>query len=314
MNDNDAALLLYRKSDSWGEFVFDWAWADAWQRAGHRYFPKLVSAIPYSPVSAPKVIGNPARTPGLLAAALDLAARNGDSGVHLLFVDPDLADAATEAGFVLRHDCQFHWHNRGYGDFDEFLATLRARKRKDLRKERARVQTSGLSFRQLGGDQIDAALWRHIHELTEHSFLIRGNRHYLNADTYRLMGERLGAAVQVFLAEDDGVPVAAALCLRGTDRLYGRYWGSTINLPGLHFELCYYQGIDYCIEHGLAAFEPGAQGEHKLARGFDPVRTTSAHWLADPAFREAVTAWCERERAMVERYLETATEHTPYRR
>lgn len=314
-----AILPLYLKDDSFGEFVFDWAWAEAWHRAGRSYYPKLVGVVPFSAVTAPKLLVHPhtdtalART-ALIGAARDLTGTIGVSSLHLLFIDDALAAVAESLGFVLRHDCQFHWHNRGYGNYEDFIATFRSAKRKQARKERARVAASGLVIRRHGGASIGAALWSRLHALTARSFLRRGNLPYLNATAFQLLGERLGDALQAVVAWDGDEPVACALFFEGPDVLYGRYWGTIRELPGLHFELCYYQGIDYCIERGLARFEPGAQGEHKLVRGFDPVRTTSAHWIADPAFRQAITTWCEHERTMVARYLEAAAEHTPYRR
>ncbi len=305
-------LPLYLKDDSFGEFVFDWAWAEAWQRLGLRYYPKLVAATPYSPVSAPRFLGD--ERDALIDAAITEAKSLGVSTLHFLFLADDAATALAERGFLLRNDCQFHWRNRGYGDFDDFLATFRSSKRKDLRKERRKVADAGLEIRRHAGSTIDAALWARIHALTARSFQLRGNPPYLNARCFELLGERLGDQVQVFLAWDGESPVACALCFEGAGRLYGRYWGAQVDIPGLHFELCFYQGIEYCITKGLDAFEPGAQGEHKLARGFEPTRTTSAHWIAEPSLRVPVEAWCERERAMVEQYVEAAAHHLPFHR
>ena len=307
-----AALPLFEKHDSFGEFVFDWAWADAWQRAGRDYYPKLVAAVPFSPVSAPTVLGQPADA--LIDAALAHLDDGRYSSLHCLFIDEALADVLAARGFVLRHDCQFHWHNDGYADFDDFLARFRSSKRKELRRERRQVAASGLALRRHAGSTIDDALWDRLHALTARSFERRGGLPYLNADAFRLLGARLGDALQAFVAWQDDEPVACALCIESADALYGRYWGATVDVPGLHFELCYYQGIEHCIARGLARFEPGAQGEHKLARGFDPVRTCSAHWIAEPALLAPVRDWCRREREFTERYLAAAARHTPFHR
>ncbi len=314
-----AALPLYLKEDSFGEFVFDWAWAEAWHRAGRRYYPKLVGVVPFSAVTAPKLLVHPdadaalARR-ALLGSALELTEGIGASSLHLLFIDDGLADAAEAMGFSVRHDCQFHWHNRGYGSFDDFLGAFRSAKRKQVRKERAGVADSGLTIRRHGGASIDGALWSRLHALTARTFLLRGKPPYLDATAFRLLGERLGDALQAFVAWDGDEPVACALFFEGPDVLYGRYWGTNRDVPGLHFELCYYRGIDYSIERGLSRFEPGAQGEHKLTRGFDPVRTVSAHWIAEPALRRPVAAWCAREREAVTEYITMAAGHLPFRR
>ncbi len=314
-----AILPLYLKSDSFGEFVFDWAWAEAWRRAGLDYYPKLVAATPYSPVGAPKWLVRPGADPelarkALAAGALELAEAIAVSSLHFLFVDEPLAAVLEARGFIMRNDCQFHWHNRGYDSFDAFLARFRASKRSQLKRERRKVAESGLTIRRHGGASIAPDLWDRLHALTARSFMIRGNLPYLNAECYRLLGERLGDALQAFVAWDGDEPVACALCLQGRDVLYGRYWGATREIPGLHFELCYYQGIEHCIVEGIARFEPGAQGEHKLARGFDPVRTVSAHWIAEPSLRGPVADWCARERDAVDSYLRVAEDHLPFRR
>ena len=314
-----AALPLFEKHDSFGEFVFDWAWAEAWHRAGRAYYPKLVAATPFSPVGAPTVLVAPdvdhdVTAAELVEAATGIAERDGLSSLHVLFIDDALAESLAARGFALREDCQFHWHNPGYADFDAFLARFRSSKRKELKRERRQVDDSGLVIRRHAGSTIDAELWARLHALTARSFWQRGHAPYLDADAYRLLGERLGDALQAFVAWHGDEPVACALCVRSDDTLYGRYWGASVDVPGLHFELCYYQGIEYCIVEGLARFEPGAQGEHKLARGFDPVRTRSAHWVADAALRAPIADWCRRERAYTERYLAAAARHTPYRR
>ncbi|MEX0900143.1 MAG: GNAT family N-acetyltransferase [Gammaproteobacteria bacterium] len=313
------ALPLFAKHDSFGEFVFDWAWADAWQQAGRNYYPKLVAAVPFSPVGAPTLLTHPGAeeigiADSLIDAALARVADESLSSLHLLFIDDAIADRLAARNFILREDCQFHWHNDGFRDFDDFLARFRSAKRKEVRRERRQVAQSGLTLRRHPGSTVDHALWDALHALTARSFYLRGSTPYLNAAAFRALGTQLGDAMQAFVAWNGDEPVACALCVQSTDALYGRYWGACEEVPGLHFELCYYQGIEYCIERGLLRFEPGAQGEHKLARGFDPVRTRSAHWIADSALRAPVDDWCRRERDFTKRYLAAAARHRPYHR
>ncbi|MFN2301310.1 MAG: GNAT family N-acetyltransferase [Gammaproteobacteria bacterium] len=308
-------LPLYLKHDSFGEFVFDWAWAEAWHRAGRAYYPKLIAATPYSPVGAPKLLLSAgADAQPIVDAALGLVEDLDASSLHWLFVEDALTQVLVESSHLLRNDCQYHWQNDGYRDFDDFLTRFRSAKRKALRRERKLVAASGLVIRRHSGTEIDDALWTRLHALTARSFHLRGNPHYLSAACYRLLGERLGDAVQAFVAWDDDRPVACALCIDSNDVLFGRYWGAEVNVPGLHFELCYYQGIEYCIERKRMRFEPGAQGEHKLARGFEPVRTVSAHWVRDGELRAPVADWCRREREMVADYMESARNHLPFHR
>lgn len=314
-----AAAPVYLKHDSRGEFVFDWAWAEAWHRHGLPWYPKLVAAAPFSPVGAPKMLLDPGHDAGplrraLVQAAVDEARARGLSSLHWLFVEADEADALAEAGHLLRRDCQFHWCNDGYAGFDDFLARFRSARRKEVRRERRRVAASGLVIRRHGGDEIDPALWRRLYGLLARTFMVRGHMPYLDAGCLILLGERLGGALQAFVAWDGDEPVACALCLHDGETLYGRYWGSSRPVPALHFELCYYRGIEYCIETGLKRFEPGTQGEHKLARGFEPVLTRSAHWVAEAALRPALEQWVQREAGMVARYADAAREHLPFRR
>jgi predicted N-acyltransferase len=213
-----------------------------------------------------------------------------------------------------RHDCRFLWHNRGYRTFDDFLATFRADKRKKAKRERRKVAESGVAFRSLAGEDIDAGLWHTIFGFSERTFLRHGNGHYLNVEFLLRVSAALPGAVVVKVAERAGTPVAAAIFFAGGGWLYGRYWGSAVQEDSLHFEACYYQGIEHCIEHGLQFFDPGTQGEHKLARGFEPTRTTSAHWLEHAGFRNAVARYLERERAAVDDYIEAARQHLPFQR
>lgn len=312
------ALPLYLKTDSWGEFVFDFAWADAYRRAGLAYYPKLVAAVPYTPVTGPRLLTAGSRDPAqsmaaLLAGARELAAERRASSVHLLFPPPVEIDALKDHDLLLRKDCQFHWHNPGYSDFDEFLGTFTAMKRKKVKRERRRVKEAGVSFRTLSGTDIDHETWQQIMPLYASSFWRRGREPYLNGDFFLEVARTLPEHLVVVLAEFGGEPIAVAICFRSADTFYGRYWGSSGHYHSLHFETCYYQGIDYCIAHGLAHFEPGTQGEHKISRGFVPTETWSAHWLSHPQFAAAVDDYLERERAHIDDYMAVVREHMPYR-
>lgn len=320
-----AAVPQYLKTHSWGEFVFDWSWAQSYQRSGLEYYPKQLSAIPFTPVTGPRFLlaVEPTDPDGeaaielrdlLAGLLLDTAQHSGASGAHVNFtLDCDQA-ALERAGFLRRHDCRFLWHNRGYRTFDDFLATFRADKRKKAKRERRKVEESGVAFRSLRGEQIDAALWRTIFGFSERTFLRHGNGHYLNLEFLLRVSAALPGCVVVKLAERAGEPIAAAIFFAGGDWLYGRYWGSATQEDSLHFEACYYQGIEHCIEHRLQFFDPGTQGEHKLARGFEPTRTTSAHWLEHQGFRDAVSRYLEREREAVDDYIATARTHLPFQR
>ena len=311
------ATPLYLKFNSYGEFVFDWAWADAYERSGRRYYPKLVSASPYTPATGPKLLAHPDAPPGtrrlLLAAALELAAQLGVSSLHWLFTPREEAELLEGAGLARRTGCQFHWTNRGYRDFDDFLASLTAAKRKNIRKERRRVAEAGVTFRLLDGHAASPADWAVFHTLYESTFDRRGGIPTLSLGFFRSIAQAMPESVLLVMADHGGAPVAAAFCLVGSDTLYGRHWGCDAFFDNLHFEACYYQGLDYCIRRGLARFEPGAQGEHKVARGFLPTETLSAHWLADEGFRQAVARHLAHERAGVREYIAEMQGHSPYR-
>ena len=314
-----AAVPRYEKAHSWGEFIFDWGWAQSYARAGLDYYPKQLAAIPFTPVTGPRLLvrrGVEAATlRGTLAALLrESAARDGASGMHVNFTTDEDQAALEAAGFLRRHDCRFLWSNRGYRDFEDFLDGFRSDKRKKLRRERRRVLEAGITLRSVPGEGIGAELWRTIFTFSERTFLRHGNGHYLNADFLADVARRLPGAVVVKLAEREGTPLAAAVFLQGGGTLYGRYWGAAGHEDCLHFEACYYQGIEHCIAHGLELFDPGMQGEHKLARGFAPVLTSSAHWLAHEGFHGAVGRYLERERAGVLEYLEAARQHLPFQR
>ncbi len=309
-----AALPAYLKGHSQGEYVFDHNWADAFERAGGRYYPKLQIAAPFTPATGPRLLLNdPSFAPALLGAAEQLCAQNGFSGAHATFIAEEQMPLFEAAEWLIRHDIQFHWTNRGYGSFEDFLADLSSRKRKDLRKERAAAQAA-VEIVHLRGASIRPEHWDAFWQFYQDTGARKWGSPYLTRTAFDLIGERLGDAVLLILALQDGEPIAGALNIIGGDALYGRYWGCTREVPFLHFELCYYQAIDVAIELGLSRVEAGAQGGHKLARGYAPVRTTSAHWIADPGFRAAIAEFLERERAGVAadaNYLET---RTPFRK
>ena len=311
---------LYEKSHSWGEFVFDFAWARAWESRGLEYYPKLLLAIPFTPATGPRLLcaddgegsGARNRLAGLAAIESDARAR-GRSSAHALFIDEPLRAAAAEAGWLLRRDCHFQWYNRGYADFEDFLATFSADKRKKARRERRRITEQGIEFETRTGATLDPDTLRQVDQLHASTFLRHGHLPYLNYEFFRRVAAALGDAFVAVLARRAGVLVATAVYFRSDDTLYGRYWGAAADLHSLHFEACYYQGIDYCIRHGLSRFEPGTQGEHKLARGFEPTFTWSAHWLADRGLRLAVAHYLDREAAAVGEYADAAARHTPFR-
>jgi predicted N-acyltransferase len=318
---DDRVLALapaYEKRNSHGEFVFDHAWADAHHRLGLEYYPKLVCAVPYSPVTGPRLLVDPAAADPhavrrrLLDALAEAAAMAGWSSAHVNFVTPAELEAAEGSDWVQRSDVQFHWRNAGYRSFDDFLATLKHKRRKEIRRERQRVAADGWGFEWRHGDELDATTIAEIHALYAATFISKGNYPALNRAFLEHLAASLGPRLLAILALRGGRLGAMALCLRGRDTLYGRYWGAADPTPGLHFEACYYQGIEYCIAQGLYAFEPGAQGEHKIARGFLPVRTHSLHWIAHAGLRRAIAAACDRERRWLDDYETAVRQNSPY--
>jgi uncharacterized protein len=313
-----AAMPLYRKSDSWGEFVFDFAWADAYRRAGLRYFPKLVSAVPYTPATGPRLLmaENLRQDQGaalLASAARELARETQASSVHVLFPSAAEAAALESQSFIRRKDCQFHWRNQGWADFEDFLGSFSADKRKKARRERRRVLEAGISFEWLSGADMTPALWEQVLPLYASTFWRRGREPYLNAAFFHLIAGTMPAETLVVIARLRGEAVATAILFRGSDTLYGRYWGASGDFHSLHFETCYHQGIEYCIRNGLQRFEPGTQGEHKIARGFVPTEVCSAHWLADERFAKAIDRYVAQEGDHIAAYMEAAGDHVPYR-
>jgi predicted N-acyltransferase len=313
-----AALPLYRKSHSWGEFVFDWSWARAYDQAGMRYYPKLVSMPPFTPAPGPRLLIAPDAPSDakfrLTQELLTLARSARMSSAHILFLTDEDRAALSDQPFLWRKDCQFHWRNRGYSSFDDFIATFRADKRKKALRERRRVLEGGVTFRTLTGAQMDRKLWDIVFGFSAATFEAHGHEHYLNVEFFRAVSTVMPEAVVVKLAEYQGEAIATAIFFRGEKVLYGRYWGAAANYHSLHFETCYYQGIEYCIEHGLEHFEPGTQGEHKVPRGFEPTATWSAHWIADPRFRRAIDEYLNVERAQIDQYILEVEQHTPFRR
>ena len=309
-----AAAPGYLKDNSHGEFVFDHAWAHAYARHGLDYYPKWLGAVPYSPVTGPRLLARgdgPRRQ--LLDAIVESARGRGLSSAHVNFHDHG-EDAAFDAEWLPRTDIQYHWRNEaGWDDFAGFLADMDHRHRKNIRQERARVAAAGVGFRVLHGDEASPADLAAMHGFYLATFADYGNAAALTFDFLCHLARNMPRALVLILAELDGEAIAGALCLRGRDTLYGRYWGSTRQLPGLHFETCYYQGVEYCLREGLACFEPGAQGEHKIARGFLPTPVRSRHWIADPDFRPALAQWCREETEAVAAAARSLAARSPFR-
>ncbi len=313
------AMPLYLKAHSRGEFVFDFSWANAYQQHGERYYPKLLTAVPFTPVSGARLLTAPGPAAAgvrraLIATALELVRELGLSSWHVLFPGGEELGALGAADLILRSDCQFHWQNKGYDSFDGFLASFTAEKRKKAKRERRRVAEAGITFETRHGGDIDAGLWRILYGFYADTFHRHGHDPYLNLDFFRRIGEALPGNLMVKIALAGAEPIAVAIFFSGADALYGRYWGAGGNYHSLHFETCYYQGIEYCIERGLARFEPGTQGEHKVPRGFAPVRTGSAHYIADPRFAAAIRDYALREARGVEDYARSVNDHLPFHR
>jgi predicted N-acyltransferase len=312
-----AALILYEKTHSWGEFVFDWAWARAYEQAGLAYYPKLVSAVPFTPAPSKRLLltdsDDTEAAGGLIAAAIKLAEETDCSSFHVLFPEPGELDLFRDAGLHIRKDCQFHWHNDGYGSFDDFLETFSSAKRKKARRDRRRVAESGIRFRWLSGKELTDDVWTIVYRLISITFMQRGSLPYFSQTFFKDISSALPENILVVLAEKDCNPIAAAIFYVGDGVLYGRYWGSDGHYPALHFETCYHQGIEYCIANRLRLFEPGTQGEHKISRGFVPEETWSAHWLRHPEFFSAIGNYLDEERRHIERYMSAIEAHSPYK-
>ncbi|GAA4009153.1 GNAT family N-acetyltransferase [Sphingomonas swuensis] len=306
-----AGAPAYLKSHSQGEYVFDQGWADAWERAGGDYYPKLQIAVPFTPVVGRRLLGS---APELVLAGAEAVVRQNDlSSAHVTFLDEAEAELAKSRGWLVRHGIQYHWRDRGYGTFDDFLAALSSRKRKAMRKEREAAR-AGLTFRHLRGREVGAsemdAMWGFYQDTGSRKW----GRPYLTRAFFDSAVESLGDQLLLFLAERDGRPIAGALNWVGDDTLYGRYWGCSEEVPFLHFELCYYQSIEWAIANGRSTVQAGAQGEHKLARGYEPVRTHSVHFIPHPGFRDAVARFLVDEQAMVAAELEALAAELPFRK
>jgi len=309
-----AAMPLYLKSHSYGEYVFDWAWADAYQRHGLRYYPKLLNAVPFTPVTGPRLLAlNDADRGTLLDAALAFARDSGVSSLHCLFpAEPEVA-AFESAGMMLRASVQFHWRNEGFSDFEDFLGRMNHDKRKKIRQERRKVRDAGIEFRRLRATEATEADWRFFVECYNRTYRAHHSSPYLNLEFFLRLAQAMPEQLLLILGYRDAVPVASAFNIIGEDTLFGRYWGTREFHSGLHFETCYYQAIEFCIAEKLGSFEGGAQGEHKLARGLLPQRTVSAHWLAHPEFAEAVTRFLRKEASGIEHYVDELSEHSPFK-
>jgi len=313
---------MYLKGHSYGEYVFDWGWAEAYERAGGKYYPKLQVAVPFTPATGPRLLIRPglpadrAETvrSALIGAMERVAGGNRLSSVHVTFPTEIEARALGQAGWLRRAGQQFHWENRGYGRFDDFLDALASRKRKTIRKERREVAESGVTVRPLTGGEIEPRHWDAFHRFYLATADHKWGNPYLTREFFHRIGETMADRILLVVAERGGRPVAGALNLMGDGTLYGRNWGCEGEFKFLHFEACYYQAIDFAIQHGLARVEAGAQGTHKIQRGYLPVETHSAHWIADPGFRDAVEKFLARERMHVHAEMAGLSEYSPFRK
>lgn len=308
------AIPLYLKSHSYGEYVFDWAWAEAYQRHGLDYYPKLLAAVPFTPCTGSRIIAETSADRKILVAGLlDLAQQSNVSSLHVLFPEEYEQRVLVDAGMMPRTSIQFHWKNDGYRQFGDFLATMNHDKRKKLKQERRKVTDAGITFRRLVGNEISGADWDFFARCYRGTYEAHLSTPYLNRRFFGLIGARMPEHILMIIASRDGKPVASALNLWNATTLYGRYWGATEFHSGLHFETCYYQALEFCVERGIGLFEGGAQGEHKLARGFLPVQCHSAHWLRDARFSHAVEDYLQRESSSITRYVNELEDSSPFR-
>lgn len=309
-----AAMPLYAKSHSYGEYVFDWAWADAYQRHGLPYYPKLLCAIPFTPVTGSRLLARDGQARKMLVESAIAFARDAQvSSLHCLFPTEMESTLLADAGMMLRSTVQFHWRNEGFADFDDFLARMNHDKRKKIRQERRRLRDAGISFRWVGGAEASAADWRFFMECYNRTYRAHHSTPYLDLGFFERIAQSMPENLLLVLAQRQGQPIAAAFNIFGREALYGRYWGTREFHSGLHFEVCYYQAIEFCIANRIPVFEGGAQGEHKLARGLLPVRTSSAHWLARPEFSDAVAQFLKRETRGIEEYVDELGDHSPFK-
>ena len=320
--DNDklvGAVPLYLKDNSYGEFVFDWSWADAYKRTGLKYYPKYVASIPYTPATGPRILVDTAHEKannirlGLIQSTQQLAEQSCVSSLHWLFTDADDTALLQEQGFMLRLGCQFHWTNHNYQSFDDYLQSFSAAKRKKIKRERRRVVEQGIELEVLHGHEMNDEQWQIYHQFYLDTFDRKWGMATLSLGFFKQLGRTMPDNVVIVFAKYQGDYVASAFNIKGENTLYGRHWGCNADFHSLHFEACYYQGLDYCIQHGLQHFEPGAQGEHKISRGFLPTRTWSAHWISHPEFKQAIQAFCAQEQREMEHYISELNTHSPFK-
>ncbi len=311
------AAILYEKYNNYGEFVFDHIWQNAYEKYGLNYYPKLVSAIPYTPASGIRFLTQDSTKdkvlPLLLNTIKQICEKIGASSFHCLFSSSDEVQWLKQQQLFIRDDCQFHWNNQNYLSFDDFLAHLRQKKRKNIRQERKKVMDSGVTFRQLNGDSASEADWQNFAKFYQRTFIEKSGTPTLNLDFFMAVAKAMPKQVLLILADLNGECIAGSLMFASDTRLYGRHWGCIEHVDNLHFEACYYQGIEYCINHKLQVFEPGAQGEHKVARGFVPTLTQSAHWLKDSEFKEPIKHFCQQESEHIALYIQQVDTHNPYK-
>lgn len=310
----DAVLPLYLKYHSYGEYVFDWAWADAYRRHGLEYYPKLLAAVPFTPVPGSRLVARDDHgRNALINTLMQVAGDNKLSSAHILFLTEHEAMLCKDAGWILRTGVQFHWNNAGYRDFDDFLEHLDRKRRKNIRAERRKVAEAGVTFVQLAGTEIKEEDWRFFKRCYDHTYADHHSTPYLTLEFFLQIGASMPENLRLIIASQNGQRIASSLVVHDETTLYGRYWGGVVDLPCLHFETAYYQALDFCIAKGLQHFEGGAQGEHKLARGFLPVQTWSAHWLAQLDFAEAVERYTAQEAQQIAHYVDELNTHNPYK-
>ena len=313
-----AVMPLYLKTNSYGEYVFDWSWANAYQSHGYRYYPKFVTAVPFTPSVGSRYFIRPGVEPGPVLALIrerimSEAERIQGSSWHVLFPTPAQHDALADTGLLRRRGCQFHWHNKDYRDFEHFLEGLNSRKRKNIRKERERVAASGVTFDIVEGADIASERWQRFYDFYQSTYMMRGMQGYLTREFFEYLSQAMPEQVVMNVARQEGKDIAAALFFKSSTTLFGRYWGSLRDYQFLHFETCYYQGQDYAIAQGLKRFDSGAQGEHKIQRGFEPIPTYSNHWIKDAGFAAAIEKFLEEEAPHIDRYKEGAATLLPFR-
>ncbi|MEC9375789.1 MAG: GNAT family N-acetyltransferase [Pseudomonadota bacterium] len=311
-------MPMYLKTNPYGEFVFDFSWANAYQQAGLPYYPKFVTAIPFTPVNGPRILcanKNASKIREMIIhKAFDITKNKGCSSMHILFPSNNEIPFLKNMGMLIRKDCQFHWINNNYINFDDFLKTFSASKRKKVRRERRKIKENNIHFTVKHGNELSDYDWGRIIPLYRHTFLRYGREPYLGQNFFQEIADQIPNNLVVFTGETEQNVVSVAICFRSDNALYGRYWGATEFIDSLHFETCYYQGIDYCIENKLDLYEPGTQGEHKISRGFSPTETWSAHWLLHNEFSSAIDQYLDRERNYIDEYIDAAAEHTPYKK